>query len=151
AIAYAPVAERSRCQCTGWRTANRGRRTMIHRSDTRFFRRPIGADAPALARRRKERTAFVALVATQVLGTLNENFYRMIVALIAVDVSFSVGGSQYLSLTGIIFVLPFELSSGYAGQVADRFDRRAAVIVTRTLDILASFLGLVAIVLGHIE
>jgi hypothetical protein len=38
------------------------------------------------------------------------------------------GYAALLSLSSIVFVAPYILFSGYAGYVADRFDKRSVVI-----------------------
>ena len=59
---------------------------------------------------------FQAFLWTQFLGAFNDNVYKIIVSMRAVHVAATTGGdSSYLSLAGVVFVLPFLLFSGYAG------------------------------------
>jgi hypothetical protein len=45
---------------------------------------------------------------TQFLGALNDNLYKIVVSLLAVDLAMSAGGgSGYLSLVSFMFMLPF--------------------------------------------
>src|SRR3989442_151130 len=60
-------------------------------------------------------------------------------------------GARYRSLSGAVFTLPFLLFSGYAGQLADIFNKRAVLIVTKAFEILAMIFGLVALLVGRIE
>jgi MFS family permease len=94
---------------------------------------------------------FPALVLTQSASAFTENTYKIIVGLIAVDASVTIGKSYYLSLSGVLFVLPFLLVSGYAGQVADRFDKRKVLICLKMSEMVAVLVGIATIALGRIE
>src|SRR6185436_17666456 len=60
------------------------------------------------------------------------------------------GSGGELSLVGVVFILPFLLFSGYAGQVGDVYNKRSVLIVTKSLEIVATGLGLVAFLTGHL-
>ena len=65
---------------------------------------------------------FQAFLWTQFLGAFNDNVYKMIVSVGAVELAANrLLGARYLALAGAVFVLPFLLFAGYAGQIADRF------------------------------
>lgn len=66
---------------------------------------------------------FEAFLWTQFLGAFNDNLYKMIVSLVAVRAAAEAGGGKYLALAGAVFVLPFLLFAGYAGQLADRYSK----------------------------
>ena len=51
---------------------------------------------------------------------------------------------RQLSLVGVVFILPFLLFSGYAGQLADVYSKRTVLVVTKSLEIVAAALGLFA-------
>ena len=87
---------------------------------------------------------------TQFLGAFNDNLFKIVVSLLAVHVA-SGGGDRELSIISAIFILPFLLFSGYAGQVADVYSKRTVLIVTKSLEIVAASLGLVAFLLGRLE
>jgi len=58
---------------------------------------------------------FQGFLWTQFLGAYNDNVYKILVSLLAVEIGAAVGkGSQYLSLAGLVFILPFLLFSWYA-------------------------------------
>lgn len=106
----------------------------------------------ALLRRRDLR----ALFSTQFLGTLNDNLYKMVVSLLALAGALAVGnggggGSAYLSLAGAIFILPYILFSGYAGYVADAFDKRRVMIMTKILEIVIMGLACAALMTRRID
>jgi acyl-[acyl-carrier-protein]-phospholipid O-acyltransferase/long-chain-fatty-acid--[acyl-carrier-protein] ligase len=95
---------------------------------------------------------FQAFLGTQFLGAFNDNVFKIVVSMLAVDVAARSGeGSGYLSLVGAVFILPFFLFSGYAGHVADVFNKRSVLIVTKSFEIVAMGLGLFALVSGRIE
>jgi acyl-[acyl-carrier-protein]-phospholipid O-acyltransferase/long-chain-fatty-acid--[acyl-carrier-protein] ligase len=90
---------------------------------------------------------FAALVGTQFLGYFNDNLYKMVVSLIAIDVALiGNAGSTYLSLTGVLFVLPYVLFSGYAGFLADRFDKRLVLIIMKAVEVGLMILAAAALI-----
>ncbi len=98
------------------------------------------------------RNGFAALVLSQFLGAFNDNLYKMIVSLLAVGAAINDGGAgAYLSAVGIVFILPYLLFSGYAGFVADAFDKRTVLVVTKVIEIGVMALALAALVVGRIE
>src|SRR5438270_1643506 len=88
---------------------------------------------------------------TQFLGAFNDNLFKIVVSLVAVHAASGADSGRALSLVGAIFILPFLLFSGYAGQVADVYSKRTVLIVTKSLEIVAASLGLVAFVIGRLE
>ena len=90
---------------------------------------------------------FQSFLWTQFLGAFNDNVFKMIVSVAAV--AYTAGnaeaGSQYLALTGAVFVLPFLLFAGWAGQIADRFSKSKVLIVTKSFEILTMILALFAL------
>ncbi|MEK6561491.1 MAG: hypothetical protein AABZ07_07125, partial [Nitrospirota bacterium] len=94
---------------------------------------------------------FQSFLWTQFLGAFNDNIYKMVVSLFAVEaaVSGGNGGSAYLSLAGVVFILPFILFSGYAGHIADVFNKRSVLIVTKSFEIVAMGLAVFALWSGR--
>jgi acyl-[acyl-carrier-protein]-phospholipid O-acyltransferase/long-chain-fatty-acid--[acyl-carrier-protein] ligase len=93
-----------------------------------------------------------AVLGCQFMGAFNDHFFKMIVSLVAIEAgSGGAGGSAYLSLSGVIYVLPFLLFSGFAGYLADRFDKRTVMIATKGFEVVLGALALVGLVLGSIE
>jgi len=89
---------------------------------------------------------------TQFLGAFNDNLFKIVVSLLAVRLAANAADASFqLSLVGAIFILPFVLFSGYAGQVADVYSKRTVLVVTKSLEIAATGLGLVAFVVGRLE
>jgi len=99
------------------------------------------------------RPGFRALMLAQFLGALNGNTYRFVLTFLALSqVSGSqappaagcCSGSAYVSLIGGLFILPFLLFSGYAGQVADSFSKRGVLIATKSAEVPVMLLGFTA-------
>lgn len=95
---------------------------------------------------------FQAFLWTQFFGALNDNLYKMVISLFAVDITAAYGGSSlYLSLTGAIFILPFFLFSGYAGYVSDVFSKRSVLITMKGVEVVVMFFAFLAFKVGRIE
>ncbi|HEX9878769.1 MAG TPA: acyl-[ACP]--phospholipid O-acyltransferase, partial [Candidatus Binatia bacterium] len=95
---------------------------------------------------------FKPFLLTQFLGALNDNIFKMVVSLLAVNLAVGTGnGSGYLSIVAAVFILPFVLFSGYAGHVADVYSKRDVLVVTKAFEIAAMALGLLAFAYGRIE
>lgn len=92
---------------------------------------------------------FTAFLWTQFLGAFNDNLYKITVSLLTVMlIADQQRTTNYLAAAGFLFVLPFVLFSGYAGQLADRYNKRRVLIVTKLLEIPAMLLGLWAFVVN---
>jgi acyl-[acyl-carrier-protein]-phospholipid O-acyltransferase/long-chain-fatty-acid--[acyl-carrier-protein] ligase len=88
----------------------------------------------------------------QFLNAFNDNVYKLVVSLLAVLVVTNKQTSgTYLSLAGFIFVAPFLIFAAYAGQIADKFEKRTVLISTKSFEILAMILATFALVSGKIE
>ncbi|MGA8028684.1 MAG: MFS transporter, partial [Bryobacteraceae bacterium] len=97
-------------------------------------------------------SGFEAFLWTQFLGAFNDNVYKMMVSMIAVEIASNAQlGARYLALAGAIFVLPYLLFAGPAGQLADRFSKTRVLQVTKSLEILTMTLGLIALLMNRIE
>ncbi len=88
---------------------------------------------------------------TQFQNAFNDNLYKIAISLLAVVIAGSNGrAATYLSLAGFIFVAPYFLFSGYAGQIADRFEKRSVIIATKVFEIAAMTLAFCALRSGRI-
>ncbi len=89
---------------------------------------------------------FQAFLWTQFLGAFNDNVYKMIVSVGAVELTADrILGARYLALAGAVFVLPFLLFAGYAGQIADRFSKTRVLQVTKAFEIVIMIAGIAAL------
>src|SRR3984957_9784129 len=89
---------------------------------------------------------FQAFLWTQFLGAFNDNVYKMIVSVGAVELAANqLLGGRYLALAGAVFVLPFLLFPGYAGQLADRFSKTRVLQCTKAFEMVIMLLGIAAL------
>jgi acyl-[acyl-carrier-protein]-phospholipid O-acyltransferase/long-chain-fatty-acid--[acyl-carrier-protein] ligase len=95
---------------------------------------------------------FQSFLWTQFLGAYNDNVYKILVSLLAVEIGARNGkGSEYLSLAGAVFIVPFLLFSGYAGHMADVFNKRRVLIATKSLEVLSMGLAIPALVSQRVD
>ena len=94
---------------------------------------------------------FAPLLAAAGLGALNDNLYKMVVVLMAVNLGAASGGTDYLALAGALFVVPYLLFSGYAGWVADAFNKRTVLIVTKSFEIVVMLAAFAALSSDNLE
>lgn len=95
---------------------------------------------------------FESFLWTQFLGAFNDNVYKMMVSILAVEIAANQQlGARYLSISLAVFVLPYLLFAGYAGQLADRFSKTRVLQITKALEIFTMILGLIALLLNRIE
>src|ERR1700734_4336707 len=89
---------------------------------------------------------FQSFLWTQFLGAFNDNVYKMIVSVGAVELAANqLLGSRYLAIAGAVFVLPFLLFAGYAGQLADRFSKTRVLQITKAFEIAIMMFGIAAL------
>src|SRR5262245_4803268 len=88
---------------------------------------------------------------TQFLGAFNDNLFKIVVSMLAVHVVAADKAGREVSIVSFIFILPFLLFSGYAGQLADVYSKRTVLVVSKSLEIVAASLGLMAFAFGHLQ
>ena len=88
---------------------------------------------------------------TQFLGAFNDNLFKIIVSMLAVHLVAASRAGRELSIVSAVFILPFLIFSGYAGQLADVYSKRTVLVVSKSLEIVAATLGLVAFLFGHLQ
>lgn len=89
--------------------------------------------------------SFYFLNATQFLGALNDNLFKLLVVYMLINVQGHAAAAKILSLAGAIFVIPFLLFSSGAGVVADRISKRTIIVFTKILEVMIMLLGLFAV------
>jgi acyl-[acyl-carrier-protein]-phospholipid O-acyltransferase / long-chain-fatty-acid--[acyl-carrier-protein] ligase len=95
---------------------------------------------------------FHAFLWTQFLGAFNDNVYKILVSMRAVHVAANTGSdSKYLSLAGLVFVVPFLLFSGYSGHLADVISKRKVLVGVKIFEIFVMILGFAAFFSTRIE
>jgi acyl-[acyl-carrier-protein]-phospholipid O-acyltransferase/long-chain-fatty-acid--[acyl-carrier-protein] ligase len=88
---------------------------------------------------------------TQFLGAFNDNLFKIVVSMLAVHLVAAERAGRELSIVSAIFILPFLIFSGYAGQLADVYSKRTVLVVSKSLEIVAASIGLVAFLFGHVQ
>lgn len=89
-------------------------------------------------------SSFTYLNATQFLGALNDNIYKLLIVYFFIQIEGVESSHRILATTGAIFVLPFLLFSASSGTMADRFSKRNIIVLTKTLEFVALALGVLA-------
>jgi len=97
------------------------------------------------------RTGLQPFLWTQFLGAFNDNLFKIVASMLAVQGLATAEASRNLSLVGALFILPFLLFSGYAGQLADVYSKRTVLVVSKSMEILAAGLGAAAFLTGRLE
>ena len=87
----------------------------------------------------------------QFLGAINDNLFKIVVTMLAVGGATAASEGRAVALVGALFILPFLLFSGYAGQLADACSKRTILVVTKVLEIVVMGLGMIALAAGHLE
>ncbi|MBI5886693.1 MAG: MFS transporter [Deltaproteobacteria bacterium] len=93
---------------------------------------------------------FQSFLWTQFLGAFNDNIFKIVISMYAVNMAGGGSGSRYVAMCGAVFILPFCLFSGYAGYLADRYSKSTVLIVTKSIELVAVVIGLFAFWSGDI-
>jgi acyl-[acyl-carrier-protein]-phospholipid O-acyltransferase/long-chain-fatty-acid--[acyl-carrier-protein] ligase len=101
-------------------------------------------DTPNDARPQNTRRKFAAMVGVYFVGTLNDNFCRQCVMLLAV----AWGLARMQSYITVLFTVPFIIFAAYAGFLADRFSKRSVVIGVKLVSFVAYILGIIGFYLN---
>ncbi len=94
--------------------------------------------------------SFLALTATQFLGAFNDNAFKQMISLIAVERTLQSGGLSVQALAMGVFSVPFLLFCGLAGNVSDHFSKTRIAQLSKLAEILVMVLGVVAFYHGSI-
>ncbi len=93
--------------------------------------------------------SFLGLLLTQFLGAWNDNMFRWLVVPVAQqDPRIGVAGALSLGLA--CFTLPYLLFATAAGYLADRFSKRAVIVICKVAEVLLMILGLAGLMWGNI-
>lgn len=95
---------------------------------------------------------YLALMATQFLGALNDNLFKVIVSLLAVGaVAEQQSGGGTLSLATLMVILPYLLLSGYAAYLADSRPKRSTIILVKLAELALTGLILLAFLFDSLK
>jgi acyl-[acyl-carrier-protein]-phospholipid O-acyltransferase / long-chain-fatty-acid--[acyl-carrier-protein] ligase len=92
---------------------------------------------------------FQAFLWTQFLEAFNDNVFKFIIIMTALDKAPG-QGSLYVALAQGAFILPFLFFSGYSGWLADIYSKRVVMIAVKLFEILSMVLGYFAMVSGNL-
>ncbi len=92
----------------------------------------------------KRISSFTYLNATQFLGALNDNIYKLLIVYFFIQLEGIEYSHQILATTGAVFVIPFLLFSAVSGIMADRFSKRDIIVITKILELVIIGLGVCA-------
>ncbi len=84
------------------------------------------------------------LNATQFLGALNDNLFKLLIILFLIGAQGSSQASKVTALAGAVFVVPFLLFTTLAGKFADRFSKRNIVVWTKVAEVVVMAVGCAA-------
>lgn len=89
----------------------------------------------------KRFSSFTYLNATQFLGALNDNIYKLLIVYFLISIQGIEASHEILAMTGAVFVIPFLLLSAISGVMADRFSKRDIIVLTKILELVIMGLG----------
>lgn len=89
--------------------------------------------------------SFYFLNATQFLGALNDNIFKLLVIYLLINVKGPAEANSILSIAGAVFVIPFLLFSSGAGVLADRVSKRNIIVFTKALELVIMLFGLLTV------
>ncbi|MBN1787297.1 MAG: MFS transporter [Sedimentisphaerales bacterium] len=92
--------------------------------------------------------SFKWLNATQFLGALNDNIFKLLTILFLIKLQGASSASNITALAGAIFVVPFLLFAAFAGKLADQFSKRNIIIWTKGTEVGVMTLGCIAFLMG---
>lgn len=95
---------------------------------------------------RNDFRSFYFFNATQFLGALNDNIFKLLVIYLLIHVKGPAEANSILSIAGAVFVIPFLLFSSGAGVLADRISKRTIIVFTKILELIIMLFGFVAVI-----
>ena len=96
-------------------------------------------------------SGFRALFLAQLLGAFNDNVLKVLVSLLAIETAALGHSGGYLSLVSVVFMAPYLLFSGYAGYVADIFNKRRVLIAVKAGEVAIMALAFCALIWARID
>lgn len=92
----------------------------------------------------KKISSFAFLNATQFLGALNDNLFKILIVFLLINIEGAKSANIILSLVGFLFVLPFLLFSQVAGLLADKYSKKKISVATKWLEVAIAVIGVFA-------
>jgi acyl-[acyl-carrier-protein]-phospholipid O-acyltransferase/long-chain-fatty-acid--[acyl-carrier-protein] ligase len=98
----------------------------------------------------KSGTSFGWFNATQFLGALNDNIFKLLTILFLIRLQGTAAASNITALAGAVFVIPFLLFMATAGKLADRFSKRDIVVWAKVAEVVIMAAGCAAFLLKNV-
>ena len=109
------------------------------------------SDVPAALPDASVLRSFRFFVATQFLGAFNDNLFKQLVLLLAVDLRIEAkGGPDYQAIVSGLFAAPFVLFSGFAGSLADRIPKTRVIVWAKVWEVAIMALGALSFWFGSL-
>lgn len=89
---------------------------------------------------------FVPYLIAELLSAFSDNLYKFFLMFMISAQFDRVTSAEYISMIGVIFVLPYLLFLGYAGYLSDRFSKRSVFIYVKLAEVIITVLVLFAII-----
>jgi acyl-[acyl-carrier-protein]-phospholipid O-acyltransferase / long-chain-fatty-acid--[acyl-carrier-protein] ligase len=96
---------------------------------------------------RTDYRSFYFLNATQFLGALNDNVFKLLIVFLLINVEGEQYASSILAIAGAVFVIPFLFFSSAAGVLADRISKRNILVSMKISEVVLMSLSMIAIYL----
>ncbi|MGN0866376.1 MAG: MFS transporter [Oligosphaeraceae bacterium] len=97
------------------------------------------------------RAGFWAFLVTLFLGAFNDNVSKLVIMAFGTSTlpPDSPQASLFLSVGGMVFILPYLLFSSVAGALADRFSKKSVMVWTKVWEVVVMALGFVTAYTGN--
>lgn len=86
--------------------------------------------------------AFVAYLITQFITAFNDNVFKIVVMLMALQTPKSGYVDSYYIAAQLLFILPFFFFSGYSGYFSDKYPKNRVIIATKILEVVIILIAL---------
>lgn len=88
--------------------------------------------------------SFGSLMLTQALGAFNDNVFRTVLKLMVLSrfMGAQGGGATYLAVAQGLFVLPYIIFSGIAGQLADKYSKSLVLRISKAAEVGVALIAL---------
>lgn len=97
--------------------------------------------------RERKAQAFTWLNATQFLGALNDNVFKMLIQMFLIGIAPAAKGKTLATAT-VLFALPYLFLAAYAGFLADRFSKKTVTVALKYAELGIMALALPAFAAG---
>ena len=97
---------------------------------------------------KKTDRSFAWLNATQFLGALNDNIFKLLTVLFLIGAQGSAASANVTALANAVFVLPFLLFLAFAGRLADRYSKRDVIVVSKAAELVVMVSAVAAFWIG---